>query len=126
MIMRIWHGTARKSKSNAFFRYLMQTGVPWYRSLRGNRGVIALKRSTKDICEFLLLSIWDSVADIRRFAGRDIDKAIYNFDRDRDYLLELEPLVAHYRILSGFVFVERDTENESAKALGHNHKGADE
>jgi len=102
MIMRIWHGVTKTSRSDDFFNYLMKTGVPWYRSLVGNRGVFVLRRAKEEISEFLLLSLWDSMESIDRFAGPDIDKAIYNFSEDRDYLLELESEVTHYEVLTGF------------------------
>jgi len=102
MIMRIWHGATKTSRSDDFFNYLMKTGVPWYLSLVGNRGVIVLRRTEEEKSEFLLLSLWDSMESIKRFAGPDIDKAIYNFSEDRDYLIELESEVAHYEVLSDF------------------------
>jgi len=102
MIMRIWHGVTKTSRSDDFFNYLMKTGVPWYRSLVGNRGIFVLRRMKEEKSEFLLLSLWDSMESIKRFAGSDIDKAIYEFSEDRDYLLELESEVAHYEVLTGF------------------------
>jgi heme-degrading monooxygenase HmoA len=50
--------------------------------------------------EFLLLSLWESESSIRAFAGPDIDKAVYNFAGDKEFLIELESEVAHYEILS--------------------------
>ena len=102
MIMRIWHGVTKTSRSDDFFNYLMKTGVPWYRSLVGNRGIFVLRRMKEEKSEFLLLSLWDSMESIKRFAGSDIDKAIYEFSEDRDYLLELESEVTHYEVLTGF------------------------
>lgn len=100
MIMRIWHGVTEAPRSEAFGNYLMETGVPWYRSLSGNRGVFVLRRMKEGRSEFLLLSLWDSESSIRAFAGPDIDKAVYNFAKDKDYLIELESEVAHYKVLT--------------------------
>jgi len=98
--MRIWHGMTKTSRSDDFFEYMMKTGVPWYRSLTGNRGVFVLRRTNDEKSDFLLLSLWDSVESIRQFAGPDIDKAIYGFSRDKEYLLELESEVTHYEVLT--------------------------
>jgi len=100
MIMRIWHGVTKASQSKDFFNYLMKTGVPWYCSLAGNRGVLVLRRVKEEKSEFLLLSRWDSVDSIKRFAGLDIDTAVYNFSEDINYLLKLETQVAHYELLA--------------------------
>jgi len=83
MIMRIWHGTTMAEKSDAFFDFVMKTGVEFY--------------------EFLLISLWKGSDSIRRFAGPDIDRAIYKFPEDREYWIEMEPGVTHSEILSGFV-----------------------
>jgi len=100
MIMRIWHGVTEAPRSEAFVNYLMETGVPWYRSLNGNRGVFVLRRMKRRRSEFLLLSLWESESSIRTFAGPDIDKAVYNFSEDKNFLIELESEVAHYEVLT--------------------------
>ncbi|MBE3140540.1 MAG: antibiotic biosynthesis monooxygenase [Thermoplasmata archaeon] len=103
MIMRIWHGATKTSRKEKYFRYMMETGVPWYKSLPGNCGVFVLQRVYPDKTDFLLLSLWDSLESVRNFTGKDIDRAIYNFTADKEYLLEMEPTVAHYEILSGIL-----------------------
>jgi len=100
MIMRIWHGVTEAPRSEAFASYLMETGVPWYRSLNGNRGVFVLRRMKEERSEFLLLSLWESESSIRSFAGPNIDKAVYNFAGDKEFLIELESDVAHYEVLA--------------------------
>ena len=49
-------------------------------------------------CEFLLLTFWDSWDAIKAFAGPDYDKAVY-YPEDKNFLLALDPHVAHYEIL---------------------------
>ena len=102
MIMRIWHGVTLESKSDNYFDYMMKTGVKMYRSLKGNQGVYVLRRIYDRKAEFLLLSLWDSFNSIRQFAGPDIEKAVYCFPEDKEFLLELEPCVKHYEVLAFF------------------------
>jgi len=47
---------------------------------------------------FLLISLWDSLDAIQRFAGADVDRAKY-YPEGRKFLLELEPTVTHYEVL---------------------------
>jgi len=101
MIMRIWHGVTLESKGDAYFDYIMETGVKMYRSLEGNRGVYVLRRIKNGRAEFFLLSLWDSFDSIKKFAGPDIEKAVYCFPEDKDFLLEMEPNVIHYEVLEG-------------------------
>lgn len=46
---------------------------------------------------YLLLTLWDSVDAIRRFAGDEYEKARY-YPEDKNFLLELEPFVTHYEV----------------------------
>lgn len=46
----------------------------------------------------LLISLWDSMASIQKFAGPEPDKARY-YPEDTEFLLELEPNVTHYEVM---------------------------
>ncbi len=97
MIARIWHGITAASKAEEYINYLKETGVRAYRATPGNRGVYVLRRKAEGRAEFLLMSLWDSMEAVRRFAGPDAEKAVY-YPKDRDFLLELEPKVVHYYV----------------------------
>jgi hypothetical protein len=43
--------------------------------------------------------LWESYDAIRKFAGDDIEASHY-YDEDTQYLLELEPRVIHYEVMS--------------------------
>jgi hypothetical protein len=42
--------------------------------------------------------LWDSIEAIKKFAGPNIEKAVY-YPEDVKYLLELEPHVKHFEVL---------------------------
>ncbi len=98
MIARTWHGVTDKSKADDYLEYLEQSGVKEYRETKGNRGVYVLRREEGDRTHFLLVSLWDSFEAIRRFAGPDVERAVY-FPKDKEFLLEFEPNVSHYEVL---------------------------
>lgn len=100
MIMRIWHGVSEEALSDAYGQYIEETGIPMYQAHKGNLGVYLLRRIKDGKAEFYLLSMWDSYEAIQAFAGPDIDKATY-FDKDKDYLIEMEPNVSHFEVLMG-------------------------
>lgn len=100
MIARLWHGAVPATKADAYMRYLEKTGLPDYRATPGNRGVSVLRRLEGNVAHFLLVTLWDSTASIRAFAGADIEKARY-YPEDEAFLIELEPAVTHYEVLSG-------------------------
>lgn len=100
MIARIWRGVTPESKSNEYFEYVMETGVKGCRATEGNRGVYVLRRATGGHAEFLFISLWESFDAIRKFAGPNIEKAVY-YPKDKDFLLELEPNVMHFDVMFG-------------------------
>ncbi len=68
-----------------------------YRSTAGNRGAHCLHRVEGDVAHFEMLTFWEDVEAIKRFAGDDYTVAKY-YDFDRSFLIELEPHVRHYAV----------------------------
>ena len=99
MIARIWHGRTPASKSGAYVDYLKVSGVKELQDTKGNQGVFLLQKAGLREADFLVVSLWDSYESIRAFAGVDLEKARY-FPKDREFLLEFEPNVTHYEVLS--------------------------
>ncbi len=99
MIARIWRGVTPESKADEYSEYLAATGLKDYAAVEGNRGVFCLRRVGEGKAEFVLISLWDSWDAIRRFAGDDVERAVY-YPEDKVYLLELDPNVKHYEVLS--------------------------
>jgi hypothetical protein len=97
MIMRIWRGKVPTPKADAYLAYLDQTGLGDYRKVAGNLGVFATTRPLGEVTEFVLVTYWESVEAIRRFAGDPIDTAVY-YPADDEYLLYREPTVEHYEV----------------------------
>ena len=98
MIARMWRGVTPETKAGAYLEYLRQTGVRGCRETPGNRGVFVLRRRSDAKAEFLFLSLWESMGAVRAFAGPEVAKAVY-YPEDAEYLLEMEPEVAHYEVL---------------------------
>lgn len=98
MIARIWQGAVAEARDDAYLQYLKETGLEEYGSTEGNRVVVVLRRNRAGRAEFLLLSLWESHEAIRRFAGPDMERAVY-YPRDKDFLTELSPGVDHYDVL---------------------------
>ena len=99
MIARLWHGVTQADKADEYGEYLERTGIPDYKATRGNRGVYLMRRLEGNQAHFLILTLWESNEAIKEFAGEEIDKARY-YPEDAGFLLELEPFVKHYEVLS--------------------------
>ena len=98
MIARTWHGRVPAAKADAYYDYLLATGVPDYRATPGNRGVLMQRRIDGHEAHFVLTTLWDSIGSIKRFAGDDYEKARY-YPEDDDFLLERDPYVVHADVL---------------------------
>lgn len=97
MIARTWHGATAASKSDEYLEYLNRTGVPDLRATEGNQGVYVMRRIEGEQAHFLLISLWESIDAIKKFAGEDVEKARY-YPEDPAFLLEMELCVTHYEI----------------------------
>jgi heme-degrading monooxygenase HmoA len=98
MIARQWKGATRASDADAYVDYLGRTGFSEYERVAGHRRTIALRRIHGDRAEFVILSLWDSMDAIRRFAGDDVDRAVFYPEDDR-YLVERDEQVTHFDVV---------------------------
>ena len=98
MIARTWAGATRAADADAYLNYLHTTGFAEYRGTPGNRGVLALRRVDGDRAQFLLLTLWDSEEAIRRFAGDDIERAVFYPEDDR-FLVARDERVRHHQVV---------------------------
>jgi len=99
MIARIWQGRTRPGMGKAYYSYLEQTGLKEYRATKGFKDVLVLTREVGDETEYVIVTLWDSFADIKRFAGPEPDRAVY-YPEDDHYFPESErrPYVRHYEV----------------------------
>ena len=98
MIARLWHGITTASKADEYLEFLNKTGVADYQATEGNLGVQLLRRIEGDQAHFLIITFWESVEAIQRFAGQDYEKARY-YPEDQDFLIEFEETVVHYEVM---------------------------
>lgn len=98
MMARTWRGATRAEDADAYVEYLEKTGFSEYRATPGNRGVLGLRRMAGDKAEFLLVTLWESEEAIRRFAGEDIERAVFYPEDDR-FLVERDEHVNHFEVV---------------------------
>ena len=89
MIARVWRGTTRATDAEAYAAYVG-------RCLEGERAVV-LQRVDGERAEIETIIFFDSLDDVRAFAGDDIDRARFYPEDDR-YLIEREPTVRHFDV----------------------------
>ena len=97
MIARVWRGVTLASRADEYLEHLRETGLRDFVQTAGNRGVQVIRRIQGEHCEFQIISLWDSMEAVRRFAGKEAERSRY-WDADEEFLLEMEPLVRHYEL----------------------------
>jgi heme-degrading monooxygenase HmoA len=98
MIARIWHGRTLTAKADDYEKYLQASGVKKILATDGNHGIEVLRRTDALRTDFIVISYWESIEAIKRFAGADFRKAVI-LPRDGEYLIEVEPEVVHYEVV---------------------------
>jgi hypothetical protein len=73
MIARIWHGTVPVSKTDEYLDLMRRIALPEYLATRGNRGAWCLHRTDADVTHFEMLTFWDDIDAIKRFAGENFN-----------------------------------------------------
>jgi heme-degrading monooxygenase HmoA len=95
MIARLWRGTAAdRRNADAYVRHLKTNVVPELKSIAGYREVRLLRREH----EFLVITFWDSMEAVRRFAGADPDRAVVEPEACA-VLVDYDDFVRHYEVV---------------------------
>jgi len=89
MLSRIWHGTTSLENSDEYLKKMREVALPDYRSTPGNKGAYVLHRIEGGVAHFNMLTFWDDLESIKRFAGEDYETPKY-YEFDENMLLELE------------------------------------
>jgi heme-degrading monooxygenase HmoA len=98
VIARVWKGRTAPEHAEAYGDFLRRTAYPDYGHVPGNRGWILLRRDDAGAVEFTLVSFWDSMDSVRRYAGVDAAQPKY-YAEDRKYLLELPAAAEHLEVV---------------------------
>lgn len=99
-ILRMWKGQATREKAEQYVQHARKNVFPELRALEGHRGVCLLRRALNGAVEFVVLTLWDSMDAVRKFAGAQPEKAVVAPDA-RAMLSEFDELVSHYEVVEG-------------------------
>lgn len=100
MITRIWRGWTTHENADAYEALVSGTVLPGIasRDLTGYHGAYLLRRELEDETEFVTVMLFDSLENVRRFAGEDYETA-YVPPEARAVLARFDERSAHYRTL---------------------------
>lgn len=100
MIMRYWRGWTTPANADAYQTLVSGTVLPGIaaRAIAGYHGAYLLRRNLGDEVEFATIMHFDSIEDVRAFAGDDYETA-YVPPPARELLARFDQQSAHYETL---------------------------
>jgi heme-degrading monooxygenase HmoA len=102
MIARYWRGWAKPQDVEAYEALLKGKILSGLSAIEGYRGGYVLRREDGDEVEFVVVSFFDSLEAVRRFAGEDYCTPVFEPEARR-LLSRIEPKATHYEVRAATV-----------------------
>jgi heme-degrading monooxygenase HmoA len=99
MIARHWRGVARPERADGYVEHLRRVTLPELARIEGFISATIMRRSVAEGIEFLIVTFWDSLEAIARFAGPELERAVVP-DSVRRMMIEFEPSARHYEVVA--------------------------
>ena len=97
MIARTWTARTDKNGADVYVEFFRETIVPQLARIEGHRGALVLDREEGGKVEITVLTFWDSMEAISRFAGDPIDESVVE-PQARAVLKDFDLLTRHNRV----------------------------
>jgi antibiotic biosynthesis monooxygenase (ABM) superfamily enzyme len=95
MIVRVFHGWTAPDHAELYEEFVLETIFPEMREIAGCVGAELARRVVGDEVEFLVITRFESLDAVRRFAGHDYERAVVE-PQARELLLRFDEFSAHY------------------------------
>jgi heme-degrading monooxygenase HmoA len=97
VIARVWSAKTTKERVPQYAGHLADTVIPELRALAGFEGAQLLQRNNGDSTEIVVITFWQSLEAIRRFAGDDTEGAVVP-EKAARLLESYDRRVKHYEL----------------------------
>jgi heme-degrading monooxygenase HmoA len=97
-IVRLWSAHTTSAQAPAYAEYLRTQVLPALRDITGYEGALLLERKASGGVDIVVLTLWESLEAIARFAGTDRDRAVVS-DEAAALLTQFDQRVRHYDIV---------------------------
>ena len=98
MISRQWRGLAQPDQAQNYLEHLRTETFPALRKLPGFVSASILSRRPGNGVEFLIVTQWDSLDAIARFAGADLEAAVVPAEAAA-MMIEYDQRVRHFVVI---------------------------
>jgi heme-degrading monooxygenase HmoA len=98
VIFRAFHATATPEGADAYREHFTRSVLPGLQRIDDYRGAYLLRRDQRGHVELQVLTLWDSLAAIRRFAGANLEHAVVE-PAAQEALEAYDPIVTHHSVV---------------------------
>ncbi len=98
IILRMWRARATVEKSGEYVAHATKKVFPALAAIEGHRGAYLLRRAVDGAIEFVVLTLWESMEAVRKFAGVKPEKAVVEPEA-RAVLTAFDESVTHFEVV---------------------------
>jgi heme-degrading monooxygenase HmoA len=98
VISRQWRGIAKRSEADRYVAHLRAETFPQLGDIPGFVSASILRRDVAEGVEFLIVTTWESIEAIRRFAGEDPQRAVVP-EKVQEMMVTCDRTVHHYEVV---------------------------
>jgi uncharacterized protein YciI/heme-degrading monooxygenase HmoA len=98
MILRMWRARSTSEKAGEYMQHATKRVFPALLAIEGYRAAYLLRRALDSAVEMVVLTIWDSMEAVRKFAGENPDKAVVEPEA-RAVLTSFDEFVSHFEVI---------------------------
>lgn len=99
-ILRVWKARSTVEKAREYAHHATTKVFPALGAIEGHRGAYLLRRAVDGAVELVVLTLWETMAAVRKFAGATPEKAVVE-PAARAMLTSFDEVVAHFEIVNG-------------------------
>lgn len=98
LILRMWRARSTVEKSGEYVQHATSKVFPTLRAVAGHRGAYLLRRAVDGAIELVVLTLWESMEAVRKFAGKEPEKAVVEPEA-RAVLTAFDESVTHFEVV---------------------------
>ncbi len=98
LILRMWRARSTVDKSGEYVQHATKKVFPTLRAIEGHSGAYLLRRAVDGAIELVVLTLWESMEAVRKFAGEEPEKAVVEPEA-RAVLTAFDESVTHFEVV---------------------------
>ncbi len=97
MIARYWKGIVKSGLSEEYMQHLQEDTLGLISQIDGFLSASVLRKDLLNGTEFIVITEWESIESIKKFAGEDYENAVVP-DKAKAMMISYDPGVIHYEV----------------------------